>query len=261
METIILVLTGLFTGFLAGLFGIGGGLIIVPIITFVLFHFHDIAPNIGICFGIGSALISVILTGLLATFSHIKNRNFDFSIIRPLIIPTTFGSFFGSMLTVYIDFLFLKYFFIIYCFFTALKLKKLIKLDNFYRKLSNQSAAVIFSTISVLVGIGGGTLFAPFLISKNISTYKSISSSSFLGVIIGVIASISFFIRQPFQSLGFNIDYFGLLYLPAFFYLTIPSLLAVYISTKILLAIPEKKIKDMFSMLLICIGMILIFKL
>jgi uncharacterized membrane protein YfcA len=51
------------------------------------------------------------------------------------------------------------------------------------------------------------------------------------------------------------------LYLPAFFYLTLPSLLAVNISTKILLSISEEKIKEMFALLLICIGVIFLFTL
>ena len=85
IEVLILCSTGLLVGFLAGLFGIGGGLIIVPVVTFLMIHFYNFPGADAYAYGIGSSMLSIIFTGSMATFFHIKNNNFNFSFVSNVI--------------------------------------------------------------------------------------------------------------------------------------------------------------------------------
>src|SRR6056300_908638 len=77
IEVLILCSTGILVGFLAGLFGIGGGLIIVPVVTFLMIHFYNFPGADAYAYGIGSSMLSIIFTGSIATYFHIKNNNFS----------------------------------------------------------------------------------------------------------------------------------------------------------------------------------------
>ena len=72
IEILTLSVTGLFVGFIAGLFGIGGGLIIVPVVTYLLVHLHGVNSQLAFAIGIGSSMVSIIFTGSVATFFNYK---------------------------------------------------------------------------------------------------------------------------------------------------------------------------------------------
>ena len=116
IEILILCSTGIVVGFLAGLFGIGGGLIIVPIVTFLMIHFNDLPGADAYAYGIGSSMLSIIFTGSMATFFHMKNNNFNFSYVSNVIGYLFFGSLIGSYIIHFANFYFLKYFFIFFTF-------------------------------------------------------------------------------------------------------------------------------------------------
>ena len=79
-EAIILILAGSIVGTLSGLLGIGGGLIIVPILTFVLINFHQVAFDQSILMAIGTSLASIVFTGGMSSFYHTKRNTMDWSI-------------------------------------------------------------------------------------------------------------------------------------------------------------------------------------
>lgn len=264
IEILILCLTGILVGFLAGLFGIGGGLIIVPIITITMIHFYDFSFTDAYAYGVGSSMLSIIFTGSLATFFHIKNNNFNTRYISNLTGYLFLGSLFGSYIIHFANFYFLKYFFIFYCFFSAIKLLNPSNLLNFLYFLPLKLISFIFGAISSIVGIGGGTLFVPYFESKKIDIKLAISSSSILGVVIGCGTILGFvsqkFILETSPLLNSIFDY-GNIYIKSFIFLTLPSILTIFVATKLLITLEQKIIKKLFAYLLIMIGFVSLFNL
>ena len=92
IEPIIFLFTGILIGIAAGLFGLGGGLIIVPVITYSLMSFSNIPLDQAILSGISTSLASMVITGAMATYAHTKNKNIDYKIIHKFIIGITLGA-------------------------------------------------------------------------------------------------------------------------------------------------------------------------
>ena len=261
IEPIIFVFTGIFTGIAAGLFGLGGGLIIVPVITYSLLSFSNIPLEQAILTGISTSLASMVITGAMATYAHTINKNIDYKIIHKFVI----GIILGALLIGYIINIFpgqmLKNFFIIYTFLIAYTINT--PKANFINNLPIQNNIVsnligfIFSIISGLVGIGGATLFVPFLIRNNIPAKLAIGTSSALGFLIGLVASISIFISSLY-FVPINNSMFGFIYLPAILFLTLPSLIFVRLSANWLLKISDTNVKKLFSSMLLIIGLLML---
>ena len=261
IELIIFIFTGILTGMAAGLFGLGGGLIIVPVVTYSLISFSNTPLDSAILSGISTSLASMVLTGAMATYAHTKNKNIDYKIIHRFVI----GIIFGSLLIGYIINIFpgqmLKNFFIVYTFFIAYKIqthkKKFISNPIIHNNLMSNFVGFIFAIISGLVGIGGATLFVPFLIRNNIPAKLAIGTSSALGFLIGLVASISIFISSLYVD-PINNSMFGFIYLPAILFLTLPSLIFVQLSANWLLKISDANVKKLFSSMLLIIGLLML---
>ncbi len=260
IEPIIYIFTGIFTGIAAGLFGLGGGLIIVPVVTYSLIFFSNIPLDQAIPIGVSTSLASMVLTGAIATYAHTKNKNVDYKIIYKFIIGVIFGSLLvGSIIKILPGHI-LKNFFIIYTFFIAFKTythKKNLDKSSLPNNFTSNIVGFFFSIISSLVGIGGATLFVPYLIKKNIPAKLAIGTSSALGFLIGLAASISILINSGYSVSTYNFM-FGFIYLPAVLFLTLPSLIFVKLSANWLLKISNTNVKNLFSCMLLIIGLLML---
>jgi len=123
-EAIILILAGSIVGTLSGLLGIGGGLIIVPILTFVLVHFHQITFDQSILMAIGTSLASIVFTGGVSSFYHSKRNNMDWSIATQYIPGVLLGSTMMAFVIPHLNIAFIKHAFIVYTFFAAYEILK-----------------------------------------------------------------------------------------------------------------------------------------
>jgi len=260
IEPIIFIFTGIFTGIAAGLFGLGGGLIIVPVVTYSLMLFSNIPLDQAILSGISTSLASMVLTGAMATHAHTKNNNVNYKIIHKFIV----GIIFGALLIGYFINIFpgqiLKNFFIVYTFFIAYRIythKTILVKSTIPNNFISNIVAFIFSIISGLVGIGGATLFVPYLTKHNIPPKLAIGTSSALGFLIGLGVSISIFISSLYFE-PINNFMFGFVYLPAILFLTLPSLILVHLSANWLLKISDSNVRKLFSYLLIIIGLLML---
>jgi hypothetical protein len=92
IEVFIFLLTGILTGIAAGFFGLGGGLIIVPVVTYSLISFSNIPLDQAILYGISTSLASMVITGAMATYAHTKNKNIDYKIIHKFTIGIILGT-------------------------------------------------------------------------------------------------------------------------------------------------------------------------
>ena len=261
IEAFIFIFTGALTGLAAGLFGLGGGLIIVPVVTYSLISFSNISFNQAILSGICTSLASMVITGAMATYIHTKNKNIDYKIINKFVIGVVFGALLiGFIINIFPGEI-LKNLFIIYTFFIAFRIyaekNNVIKNSSLPNNFVSNLIGFIFSIISGLVGIGGATLFVPFLIRNNIPAKLAIGTSSALGFLIGLGASISIFLSSLYLE-EINNSMFGFVYLPAILFLTVPSLIFVPLSANWLLKISDANVKKLFSSMLLIIGLLML---
>ena len=93
-EALILLIAGSFVGTLSGLLGIGGGLIIVPLLTYLLIHFHQVAFDQAMLMAIGTSLASIIFTGGVSSFFSYKTEQYEL-VNGSTLYPWSFFRFFG----------------------------------------------------------------------------------------------------------------------------------------------------------------------
>ena len=121
-EIIIFIFSGVFIGIAAGLFGLGGGLMIVPVVTYCLVYFSNTPFDQAIIIGVSTSLASMVITGAMAAYAHSKNNNVDHAIVKRFIPGLIIGSLTIGFFIKIIPGDLLKYFFIFYAFTIAYKL-------------------------------------------------------------------------------------------------------------------------------------------
>ncbi len=262
MEYLLYLATGLFTGLLSGLLGVGGGLIMVPVLSFIFAGLGF--PSVYIMhMALGTSLAVIIATSVASSRAHHSHKNVDWSIVKNIALGIMLGAFFGSLVAAKFNASLLKVLFAIYTFVVAFQILSDYA-PNPARILPRRPAlnciGIIIGWISSFVGIGGGTLSVPFLVYCNVHTKRAIGTSSAIGLpialagAIGYVASGLHFSNLPSQSLGF-------VYLPAFTIIALASLISAPMGAVLVQKLSVKKLKKIFAVLLIAIGCKMLFNL
>jgi uncharacterized membrane protein YfcA len=255
MEYLLYLATGLFTGFLSGLLGIGGGLIIVPILSFI-FALLGFPSAYLMQMALGSSLAVIIITSIASSRAHHSHQNVDWDVVKKIALGIILGTFLGSLVAAKFDTKLLKALFIIYVFLAAFQILKEY-IPNPARILPRRPVldcvGFCIGWISSFVGIGGGTLSVPFLIYCNVNTKRAIGTSSAIGLPIAIAGAIGYVVSGlqvsdlPSKSLGF-------VYLPAFAIIAAASLISAPFGAVLVQKLAVKKLKKIFALLLILIG-------
>jgi len=251
-ESIILILAGSIVGILSGLLGIGGGLIIVPVLTFVLVHFHQLAFDQSILMAIGTSLASIVFTGGMSSFYHTKRNNMNWSTAARYIPGVLLGSTIMAFVMPHLNITFIKHVFIAYTFlaayeiFKAPTIKSVVQLPSVF--FANIYGFTIAS-ISTVIGIGGGTMFVPYFIYHKVNPRLAVGLSSSLGIFIGLGGSFGFIKNGLYASQlpQFSIGY---IYLPGLILMTSSSLIFVRLATKWIHQISVLSLKKIFACIL-----------
>jgi len=207
----LLFFTGFISGILAGFFGIGGGIIVVPVI-YHLFNFLDFSQNIAMHMAIGTSLATIIPASYNSLIEHKKRNSVDTSLLEKWKLTILFGSLLGAVLAQLINGEVLIIFFAFFTFFVALRMfftKPYSSRTYNFLKSIQKIISFIIATISSLLGIGGGTLSVPLLISCGRNMKKAVGTSSGIGFLISVPAAFIFLLaglnveNRPLYSIGF----------------------------------------------------------
>ena len=260
-EASILIIAGSLVGTLSGLLGIGGGLIIVPLLAYVLIHFHQVAFDQAMLMAIGTSLASIIFTGGVSSFFHTKQNNMSWSTAAHYIPGVFFGSLAMAFIIPHLNIALIKHAFIIYTFLAAYEIFKSPKI-----KSSVQLPSMIFANLygftigstSTIIGIGGGTMFVPYFIYHKVNPRLAVGLSSSLGIFIGLGASFGF-IKNGLHLSQLPQFSLGYIYLPGLIFLTTSSLIFVRLATKWIHQISISSLKKIFACLLILIGLSMLF--
>ncbi len=247
---------GLFAGFVAGLLGVGGGLIIVPVLVFI-FHAQHFPDPVVMHLALGTSLASIIFTAISSVRAHHGHAAVNWKILRRITPGVIVGTLLGSAVAAYLSPMFLKIFFVMFVFYVGTQLLLDIK-PKAARDLPGLpgmfAAGNIIGAVSSLVGIGGGTLSVPFMTWCNVKLHEAIGTSAAIGLPIALAGSVGYIIsgiaveaELPRYSLGF-------VYLPALGVLVIASILTAPLGAKLAHRLPVKKLKKIFALLLFALG-------
>ena len=247
---------GLLVGFFAGLFGIGGGGIMVPILT-SLFLSQGFDTHSVIHIALATSMTSIIFTAIASSKAHHQHRAVIWSIVTTITPGIIFGTFSATFIASQIPTQPLAIFFSIFMAYISIQLLLNIK-PKPSRQLPNTLGMNIVGTfigsVSALVAIGGGTLSVPFMLFCNVDAKKAIGTSAAIGLPIALSGSCGYLIS------GWNItnlpEYtLGYIYLPAVLLISSTSLLTAPLGAKLAHKLPIPRLKKLFAGLLILLSL------
>ncbi|WP_119342787.1 sulfite exporter TauE/SafE family protein [Facilibium subflavum] len=250
---ILLIFAGCFTGFLAGLLGIGGGIIIVPVLAFV-FHLVPSTSDSYMQFAAGSSLGIMIFTALPSVAHKLRQREVNLNIVKmfaPWIITASIA---GAALARFVNPRVLSILFalLLIAMFAKMVLQKHHELEKPRRNSKRKSAfwGSLIGFKSGIFGIGGGIMSIPYIHSLGYSIRIAIGTSSMFTLIIALTGSISFIITGLTASITTPWT-LGYLYLPAIICVAPTSMLCAKIAAKVSTKTPHRLLKIIFLCLLL----------
>ncbi|MEE9339017.1 MAG: sulfite exporter TauE/SafE family protein [Methylococcaceae bacterium] len=249
------MLLGAIAGFLAGLFGLGGGVVIVPALVW-LFSAHHFPTEQIMILAIATSLATIIPTSISSIITHHKLGNILWHKVFRLSPGILVGAGMGAFVADTVDAELLRNFFIAYLLYvgfrTALQNNKSTRL----KKTNDWLDYIVgngIGLLSSLLGIGGGTLTVPYLVSRQVAIKNAVAISSACGLPIAVSGTLVYAFlgwNQPFLpewSLGY-------VYLPALCGIISCSILTAPMGAKLAGKLPAQQLKRYFSIVIFLIA-------
>ena len=254
---LVLSIAAAIAGFMAGLLGVGGGIIMVPALyyAFTVLDF-DIVTRMHL--SVGTSLAIIIPTSIISTKTHIEHDAVDFKMIKSFGIFILLGVIIGTFLAVNLKSPALVLFFSIFAlmvglFFIFLR-EQLVenpkKISNFIKNISG----VIIGFISVPLGIGGGSLMVPFMRTFGYDLRKSIGTAAGIGFLIAVSGTTTMIIGGNLIdniNTPFSIGYINLLGFAVFVPVT---MIMARLGAKTVYKINKKILGKIFGIFLIIVS-------
>ena len=162
ISLVVYCLLGAIAGVLAGLLGVGGGIVIVPMLVFA-FGWQNFPQDVLMLMALGTSMGSIMFTSISSSLAHSRNKGVQWDAVRNITPGILIGTFCGSFLASHVPARFLQLFFVAFLFFviTQMLSGKKPKPSRHLPGLGGMSVAGgIIGVVSSLVGIGGGTVAA-----------------------------------------------------------------------------------------------------
>jgi len=246
---------GAIVGWLGGLFGIGGGLILVPVLLFS-FDARHIPVDVSLHLALGTSMATILFTSLASLRKHHHHGAVSWHFVRWVTPGILFGTALGALLTTQISSNFLTVFFALFVYFAAVQ----ILLDiapHASRQLPKTPGLTLFGMLtgclSSLVSIGGGTFIVPFLVWCNFSLRRAIGTSAAVGFPIALGGSIGYIVTG-WRNENLPLPHFGYIYIPALLWIAMASMLTAPIGARAAHRMKVDKLRKLFAILLIVIA-------
>ena len=256
LETLLIYLAvGAFAGTLAGLFGVGGGLVIVPVLVFV-FKGQGISEAVIMHLAVGTSLATIVFTAISSVRAHHQRGAVRWDAVRRLTPGIVFGALVGAAIADAMPTPVLRVFFAVFE-LTVAALLWWNRQPAAHRGLPGTVgmavAGGVIGAVSSIVGIGGGTLTVPFLAWCNVQLRAAVATSSACGLPIAIAGAAGFLImgwsepQLPALATGY-------IYWPAFAGIGVASMLFAPLGAKLAHALPVATLRKFFALFLAVLG-------
>lgn len=248
---------GAATGLLAGLFGVGGGLVLVPALIFIWIETQPAIPAEALThMAVGTSLAAIVPTSLASIWGHQRRGAILWPIWRrlgPAIVVGTLG---GAWFAAQLDTRVLRYVFAVFMLLVSLQMAfglvpRVARGDGHVpgRGLAGIAGAVI-GFVSALVGIGGGSLTTPFLLSRGIAIRNAIATSAACGLPIAIAGTAGFALMGSASALALPGAASGYVYWPAMLAIGASSIFTAPLGAQLTHILPVGLLKRLFALLL-----------
>jgi uncharacterized protein len=257
-----LMATGCFAGFIAGLLGVGGGIIIVPVLFFV-FQMIGVSPENAMPIATATSLATMVFTSLSSVRAHIKMRNVDLALLKTLAPFVILGVLAGSVIVTQINGLWLSGLFGCIAIMAALNMILRAGAKPLASELPGTLGKGLIATtigfFSVMIGIGGGTLTVPSLTAFNYPVHKAVGTAAAVGLLIAFPGALSLLIIGQTTADAPPLTY-GLVSLLACFFLVPLTVFFAPVGARVSAYLDAKLLKRIFAVSLIITGLRMLYQ-
>jgi uncharacterized membrane protein YfcA len=247
-----LVALGVVSGFLAGLLGIGGGMVMVPFLTLIM-SARGAAPDMAVKMAIATSMATIVFTSISSVRAHHRKGAVRWDIVRGLAPGIVVGSLISSLgLFALLKGSSLAIFFGLFVGFSATQmfLDKKPKPSRQMPAASGQwFAGGLIGFLSGLVGAGGGFISVPFMAWCNVAMHNAVATSAALGFPIAV-ANAAGYIVSGMNAQGLPPASFGYIWLPALTVIALCSVFMAPLGARVAHRLPVKQLKRIFASVL-----------
>jgi len=255
MEYLVYPLLGIVVGLLAGLLGVGGGIVTVPVLIFT-FHWSGMSPAVLTHMAVATSLAIIVITSFGSVWQHNKKGAVRWDILLWMVLGLVMGALIGIEVANFLRGRMLQ---LLFGGFAILMAAQMVAGFQPRPGRDIPSGIVLWfcglatGVISALFGIGGGSLMVPFLVWCNVKMPEAVGTSSAGGIPIAVAGSLGFVITSwgdpdlPHYSLGY-------VYLPAWIGVGFTSVIFAQVGARYAHKLPARTLKKIFALLLAVVG-------
>lgn len=246
---------GAFAGLLAGLFGVGGGLVIVPVLVFV-FETRQVAPDLVMHLAVGTSLATIVFTSLSSVRAHHRRGAVQWRTFARLTPGIVVGAWIGAALADLLPSDALRRFFGVFELAVAAQMGLALRPAphrDLPARFGMGLAGVAIGGLSAIVGIGGGSLTVPFLTWCNVPMRNAVATSAACGLPIAVAGALGFVVagwgesQLPSWASGY-------LYWPALLGVVAASVVLAPVGARLAHSLPGDLLKRGFALFLAALG-------
>lgn len=254
------LLTGAIAGIMAGMLGVGGGLVIVPVLVW-LFRQQGMDESVVMHVAVGSSLATIIVTSISSIQAHQRRGAVLWDQVKALTPGILVGALAGAAVAEQLPTLWLQRLFAIFVIVVGLRMAMNASLQA-QRTVPGSSSSIfaggVIGLVSSIVGIGGGSLTVPWLSWHRIPMVNAVATSSACGLPIAVAGAIGFAWTGWGKSALPELST-GYLYWPAIAGIVLSSYLLAPLGAKLAHRLPVAVLRRIFAFLLLLIGFRLLF--
>ncbi len=248
----LLAAVGLVAGALAGLLGVGGGIVIVPAL-YHTFSYLDIDPNIRMHLAVGTSLATIIPTALRSVAGHRKKDAVDMALLRTWAPPLLIGVIAGTTLAGRTSDQTLTLVFAIIALGVSLHMafarQDLALADHLPTGIGGKLIPTVIGAFSAMMGIGGGTLSVPILTLFRYPIHRAVATSAGFGLVIAVPATVGF-VYFGWQAAGLPPQSYGYVNLLGFLVIVPAAYLSVPLGVRMAHTLSPKLLRKAFAFFL-----------
>lgn len=250
------LLLGSVVGFMAGLLGIGGGGIMVPVLS-VIFLLQGTPTDEVMHLALGTSMASIIITSFSSLRAHHAKEAVHWNLVKRMTSGILLGTFIATFIVSIVSSLYLAIFFSIFMAYVSIQMfinRKPAPDKNVSGNSELFLAGSGIGAISALVSIGGGSLTVPYLVWRNVDIKKAIGTSAAIGLPISIAGTLGYIVNG-WPTTSESSYTFGYIYFPAVLFISVTSYLTAPFGAKMAHHLPIGVLKKIFAMLLIVLSL------